>query len=65
MGRDRAERLLKHYGTVRACSGASRAELEGVEGIGPKTMEAIIGVVNEERGAYGDGGFPDDVSGLF
>jgi ERCC4-type nuclease len=41
IGPDRAARLLERFGTLRACFGASRAELIEVEGIGLKTAAAI------------------------
>jgi ERCC4-type nuclease len=41
-----AARLLERFGTVRACFGASKAELINVEGIGLKTAAAIDQVIN-------------------
>jgi len=46
IGPDRAKRLLEGFGTVRACFGATTAELMEVEGIGPKTAAAIDQVIN-------------------
>jgi len=46
VGPDRAEGLLERFKTVRACLSASTAELMEVEGIGPKTAEAIDHVIN-------------------
>jgi DNA excision repair protein ERCC-4 len=46
VGPDRARRLLERFRTVRACFGASTAQLIEVEGIGPKTAAAIEQVIN-------------------
>jgi DNA excision repair protein ERCC-4 len=46
IGPDRATRLLERFGTVRACFGASAAELMEAEGIGPKTAGAIERVIS-------------------
>jgi len=46
VGPDRAKRLLEHFGTVRACFGASTEEIMDVEDIGPKTASAIHRVIN-------------------
>ncbi len=46
VGPDRAKRLLARFGTVRACFGASLTELIEIEGIGPKTAQAIDQVIN-------------------
>jgi ERCC4-type nuclease len=46
VGSDRAKKLLEHFRTVRSCFSASPAELLEVEGIGPKTAEAIEQVIN-------------------
>ena len=46
IGPDRAKALLERFKTVRACFGASTAELMEVEGIGPKTAAAIDHVIN-------------------
>jgi DNA excision repair protein ERCC-4 len=46
IGPDRAARLLERFGTVRACLGASKAELMSIEGIGLKTAAAIDQVIN-------------------
>jgi ERCC4-type nuclease len=46
VGPDRAKRLLERFKTVRACLGASPAELMDIEGIGPKTAAAIESVIN-------------------
>jgi DNA excision repair protein ERCC-4 len=45
IGPDRAKGLLERFRTVRACFSASTAELMEVEGIGPRTAEAIEHVV--------------------
>jgi DNA excision repair protein ERCC-4 len=46
VGPDRAKRLLERFRTVRACFGASTAQLIEVEGIGAKTAAAIEQVIN-------------------
>jgi DNA excision repair protein ERCC-4 len=46
VGPDRATRLLERFGTVRACFGASVAELMEVGGIGSKTAAAIDHVIS-------------------
>jgi DNA excision repair protein ERCC-4 len=46
IGPDRAKQLLEHFGTVRACFGASSAALQEIEGIGPKIAAAIEQVIN-------------------
>jgi DNA excision repair protein ERCC-4 len=46
VGPDRAKRLLEHFGTVRACFGASTEEITEVEGIESKTAAAINQVIN-------------------
>jgi DNA excision repair protein ERCC-4 len=47
IGPDRARCLLEHFKTVRACLSATTEELMEVEGIGPKTAEAIAQVIAE------------------
>lgn len=42
VGPIRFRRLLDHFGTAAAVLGASRSELQHVEGIGPKTAESIF-----------------------
>ncbi len=64
VGRDRAVRLLDHFGSVSACLSAGREELESVEGIGPKTAEAIFRTVNEPGAPYGAMTLPEDGMGL-
>ena len=64
VGRDRALRLLDHFGSVSACLSAGPEELKAVEGIGPKTAEAIFRTVNEPRALYGAPDFPEDGFGL-
>jgi ERCC4-type nuclease len=39
VGPDRAKRLLEHFGTVRACFGASTEEIMEVEGMFPVGKE--------------------------
>ncbi len=41
IGRDRAKKLLEHFGSVQQCLTASSTELCEVEGIGPKTAQEI------------------------
>ncbi|MCC5807185.1 MAG: hypothetical protein JJU00_12745 [Opitutales bacterium] len=64
VGRDRALRLLDHFGSVSACLSAGPEELKAVEGIGPKTAEGIFRTVNEPGASYGSMAFPDDDFGL-
>ena len=47
IGPDRARCLLEYFKTLRACFSASTEELMEVEGIGPKTAEAIAQVIAE------------------
>jgi ERCC4-type nuclease len=46
IGPDRAQRMLEHFGTVRACFNASKEQLLEVEGIGPKTATIIHNLLN-------------------
>jgi DNA excision repair protein ERCC-4 len=46
VGPDRARRLLERFRTVRACFGASTAQLIEVQGIGAKTAAAIEQLIN-------------------
>jgi ERCC4-type nuclease len=47
VGRDRAERLLAHFGTIERCLSASEAELCEVPGIGVRTARAIRALVSD------------------
>ncbi len=53
IGPDRAVRLLNHFVSVEKVIGATAEELEGVEGIGPKTAQAIRQLLSEKPSAYG------------
>ena len=46
IGPDRAQRMLERFGTLRACFNASKEQLLGVEGIGPKTAAVIHNLLN-------------------
>jgi ERCC4-type nuclease len=56
VGEARAMKLLEKFGSVSGVMGANREELVGVEGIGPKLADAILGVVREKGASYGDNG---------
>jgi len=43
-----AERLLEHFGSVRAVFNADEKELQEVKGIGPSTADKIISVISED-----------------
>jgi ERCC4-type nuclease len=49
VGPDRARNLLEHFGGVRACLLATVEQLIEVQGIGPKTAQAIKDVVGSEK----------------
>ena len=53
IGPDRAVRLLDHFASVEKVVGATTEELECVEGIGPKTAQAIRQLLSEKPPAYG------------
>jgi DNA excision repair protein ERCC-4 len=53
IGPDRAVRLLEHFVSVEKVVGATTEELEAVEGIGPKTAQAIRQLLSEKPPAYG------------
>ena len=53
IGPDRAVRLLDHFASVEKVIGATTEELECVEGIGPKTAQAIRQLLSEQPPAYG------------
>ena len=57
VGETRAMKLLEKFGSVSGVMGANREELVGVEGIGPKLADAILGAVREKGASYGDSGF--------
>lgn len=47
IGRERAQRLLEHFGTIERCISATEIELRRVPGIGSKTARAIRRLVSE------------------
>jgi len=47
VGRDRAETLLKNFGSVSGVVGASEQDLSGLPGIGPETAKKIRNAVRE------------------
>jgi DNA excision repair protein ERCC-4 len=47
VGRDRAERLLNHFGSIQTCLTASVVELQEVPTIGPKIAKAIHDLVEQ------------------
>ncbi len=53
IGRDRAKLLLEEFGTVEKCITADAETLMKIEGIGPKTANAIRNVVSEASAQYG------------
>lgn len=53
VGPDRAKRLLKHFGSVRACLSADAEALAEIEGIGPATARSIVQAVEEPQSNYG------------
>ena len=55
IGKDRAQSLLRQFGSLEKCVTASRDELMKVDGIGRKTAEAIRGVVSEAKAPYFSG----------
>jgi ERCC4-type nuclease len=57
VGETRAMKLLEKFGSVSGVMGANREELVGVEGLGPKLADAILGAVREKGASYGDSGF--------
>ena len=52
IGKDRAQSLLRQFGSLERCVTASRDDLMKVNGIGRKTAEAIRGVVSESKAPY-------------
>jgi DNA excision repair protein ERCC-4 len=52
VGSERARLLLEHFGNIRACFAAGTDELQRIEGIGPKTAQAIWETVQEAAPAY-------------
>ncbi|RJQ65422.1 MAG: hypothetical protein C4530_00740 [Desulfobacteraceae bacterium] len=59
MGRERAIKLLEHFGSVERVITADREELESVDGIGKDTAKKIRWAVSEQIAAYGfDTDFP-------
>jgi len=54
VGPARAERLIDHFGSVRAAVGASPEEWAELDGIGRETAERIDWAVRERKVVYGD-----------
>jgi DNA excision repair protein ERCC-4 len=52
VGSERAKLLLEHFGSIRSCFEAGADELQKIEGIGPKTAQAIWDTVHEGSPAY-------------
>ena len=52
VGSERAKLLLEHFGSLRACFAAGTDELQRIEGIGPKTAQAIWETIQEATPAY-------------
>jgi len=63
VGSERARLLLEHFGSIRACLAASTDELQKVDGIGPKTAQAIWDTVREDSPTYTRQILFDDPSG--
>lgn len=53
VGPRRAQELLDHFGSVRACLGATAEDLAEIRGIGRSTARRIVETVNEARPTYG------------
>lgn len=53
IGPDRANRLLEHFGGVRACLAADAGQLAAIDGIGPVTARKIVETVEEASDSYG------------
>ena len=52
VGGQRAATLLDHFGSIRACLEAPVEELQQIDGIGPKTAEAIRETLREDAIKY-------------
>ena len=52
IGKDRAQSLLRQFGSLEKCVTASRDDLMKVHGIGQKTAKAIRCVVSESKAPY-------------
>lgn len=52
VGPERAERLLKQFGSVEAVTGASAGELAAIDGIGESTAARIRWALEEPSGGY-------------
>jgi DNA excision repair protein ERCC-4 len=52
VGGERARLLLDHFGSVRACFEAQMDELQKIDGIGPKTAQAIFDTIQEASPTY-------------
>jgi DNA excision repair protein ERCC-4 len=52
VGTERARRLLDHFGSIRACFEARTDELHKIDGIGPRTAQAILDTIQEASPSY-------------
>jgi DNA excision repair protein ERCC-4 len=52
VGTERARRLLDHFGSIRACFEARTDELQKIDGIGPRTAQAILDTIQEASPSY-------------
>ena len=52
VGGERARLLLDHFGSVRACFEAQMDELQKIDGIGPRTAQAILDTIQEASPTY-------------
>jgi DNA excision repair protein ERCC-4 len=52
VGTERARRLLDHFGSIRACFEARTDELQKIDGIGPRTAQAIWDTIQEASPSY-------------
>ena len=50
IGVQTARLLLEHFGTIKSIVNASKEELTALKGVGDKTAERIIGLLEEEYG---------------
>ncbi len=52
VGSERARLLLDHFGSIRACFEAQMDELQKIDGIGPRTAQAILDTIQEASPTY-------------
>ncbi len=52
VGSERARLLLEHFGSIRACFEARTDELQKIDGIGPRTAQAILETIQEAAPTY-------------